>query len=64
MTDNFEKTSVGALNAMALIMAQVLVNRGLTQAQATNIVNEILDTTTKVITGEMKAIISEDKHNG
>ena len=53
----FEKTPVGALNTMAAISAQVLVNRGLTENQAANIVNEILDKTTKVITGQMEAVI-------
>jgi len=53
----FEKTLVGAINTMAAITAQVLVNRGLTQTQAANITNEILKTTVDVITGKIEAII-------
>jgi hypothetical protein len=62
LDDRFEKTPVGALNTMAAITAQILVNRGLTEAQAANVVNEILDITVDVITGKREAIIMENKN--
>jgi len=56
--DTFEKTAVGALNTMAVVILETLIRRGLTSQQATNITNEILSTTVDIITGKREAIIT------
>jgi hypothetical protein len=57
--NTFAKTPVGAINTTAAITAQVLIECGLTQSEAANVVNEILKRTTDVITGKAEAVILE-----
>lgn len=55
----FDKTPVGSLNTMALVLAQTLIRRGMPESEAISVTNEVLKVTQDIITGKTEAIIRE-----